>query len=141
MKGISPIISIIILLLITVSLAASAWTYISGYWGGLVSTGVEVSSTICSSGTSVRIYVHNIGTSNMNMISSMDIDRIQGSSTLVFNKSTLTYDPVDGTVGPGETGKIVDVNCTEPGVQQRCAYDIVHSPTGRLYQAYTTCYG
>ncbi len=134
MKGISPIISIIILLLITVSLAASAWMYISGYWSGLIATGVEITSTICSGGTTAVIYVHNIGTTNINLTNGLDIERADGGRT-----PSYTYDPE--VVGPGETGKVKDTNCTVSGIQQRCAYDVVHVPSGRLYQAYTTCYG
>lgn len=134
MKGISPIISIIILLLITVSLAASAWMYISGYWSGLTATGVEITSTLCSGGTTAVIYVHNIGTANTNLTNGLDIERTDGGRT-----PSYTYDPE--LIGPGETGKVKDTNCTVSGIQQRCSYDVVHVPSGRLYQAYTTCYG
>ena len=135
MKGISPIISIIILLLITVSLAASAWMYISGYWSGLTATGVEITSTICSGGTTAVIYVRNIGTTNINLTNGLDIERVDNAG----RTPSYTYDPE--IIGPGETGKIKDTNCTASGIQQRCSYDVVHVPSGRLYQAYTTCYG
>jgi flagellin-like protein len=35
-KGITPIIAIIVLLLITVALAGATWTYLSAYWVGIV---------------------------------------------------------------------------------------------------------
>lgn len=133
-RGISPVISIIIVLLITVSLAAAAWTYISGYWGGLVASGIEISSTVCRGGVNATIYIHNMGTSDLNLQNGLDVERTDCPGCEV-----LVYDPA--TIPAGETGKIIDTNCTQSGVQQRCSYDILQVSSGRLYQTYTTCYG
>jgi flagellin-like protein len=140
MKGITPIISIIILLLITVGIAAGAWTFISGYWGGLVGSAMEITSTICKGGTNATIYVHNMGTSNLNIQNGqgLDIERTQGSGTYAME---LVYEPANGILEPGGTGKITDINCTESGVQQRCAYEIVELSSGRLHPTFTTCSG
>ncbi|MEE9323360.1 MAG: archaellin/type IV pilin N-terminal domain-containing protein [Candidatus Aenigmarchaeota archaeon] len=137
MKGITPIISIIILLLIAVSIAAAAWTYISGYWGGLVSSGMEITSTVCRDGTDTIIYVHNLGTERLNVTdgAGVDIDRTDGGTAV------YVYDPADGLVEAGDTGQIKDTACSSTGVKNRCAYDILHLPSGRLHQTYVTCYG
>ena len=137
MKGITPIISIIILLLITVSIAAAAWTYISGYWSSLVSSGVEITSTVCTGGTAAVIYIHNIGTERLNIThgAGLDIDRTDGGVAF------YEYDPLDGIVEPGDTGKVKDTSCTTIGVKNRCAYNVLHLPSGRLHQTYVTCYG
>lgn len=60
-KGITPIIAIIILLLIVVAIAGSAYTYIMGYYSGLTAKTVELTSVTCTAGT-VTMIVHNIGT-------------------------------------------------------------------------------
>jgi flagellin-like protein len=137
MKGISPIISIIVVLLITVSLAAAAWTYIAGYWGGLVATGVELTSTICQQGTTAAIYVHKIGTDRMNIShgQGLSITRTDGGTAV------YSYEPIDGVLDAGVTGKIKDTACTTAGTQKRCSYDIVETRSGRLHQTYTTCSG
>lgn len=136
MKGITPIISIIILLLIAVSISAAAWTYISGYWSGLIGSAIEITSSICSSdGTTAVVYIHNIGTNRLNILNGLEIDRTDGGTAV------LEYDPADGIVEAGNTGKVKDTNCTQIGIQNRCMYDIVHGPSGRLYQTYMTCPG
>jgi archaellum component FlaG (FlaF/FlaG flagellin family) len=121
-------------LLITVSLAAAAWTYISGYWGGLVGSAIEVTSVICQGGVNATIYIHNIGTQRLNM-NDLDITRTDGGGT-----ASYVFDPSSGMLDPGKTGKIKDITCTTAGSQQRCSYDIVDR-AGRLHQPYTTCTG
>lgn len=123
------------MLLITVSLAAAAWTYISGYWGGLVGSAMEVTSVICQGGVNATVYVHNIGTQKLNM-NDLDITRTFGGATPM----NIVLDPSDGMLDPGATGKIKDTGCTTPTNQQRCAYDIVDR-AGHLHQPYTTCTG
>ena len=138
MKGISPVISIIIVLLITISLAAAAWTYISGYWGSLVGSNIEITAANCQGGVNATIYIHNIGTNRIDLKNNLDVTRTDGGSpSLVYNNGTE-----GGTlVEPGGTGKIIDTACTTIGVQKRCAYDILHLPSGRLYQTFVTCSG
>lgn len=60
MKGITPIISIIVLLLITVSLAGVAYIFLSGYMGGLTGRAIQVTGT-CLGGGSAFITVTNLG--------------------------------------------------------------------------------
>lgn len=67
-KGITPIISIIILLLITIGLAASAYTFMSGYFGTMTGTSIQVSG-VCVGGTNdyALITVTNIGTASIDL--------------------------------------------------------------------------
>jgi len=64
-KGITPIISTIVLLLITVALAGAAWVYIGGFMG----TYTEKSFTIptggayCDNAGTIHVRVVNTGTS------------------------------------------------------------------------------
>jgi flagellin-like protein len=65
MKGITPIIAIIILLLITVAIAGAGYSYISMYTGGLINQQVEVTAATCSN-TQAKIILKNIGASAVN---------------------------------------------------------------------------
>jgi flagellin-like protein len=59
-KGITPIISIIVLLLITVSLAGAAYIFLSGYILGPTGRAVQASG-MCLGGTTAYITVTNMG--------------------------------------------------------------------------------
>ncbi|UCD02615.1 MAG: hypothetical protein JSV63_02365 [Candidatus Aenigmatarchaeota archaeon] len=67
MKGITPVIAIIILLLITVSLAGMGWTYISQYAGGLTAYQIDIVDSFCIGSGEVRIIVKNIGTGGIDV--------------------------------------------------------------------------
>ena len=60
-KGITPIFSIIILLLITVSLVGATWMFISSYFSGLTGQRVSVVDSDCF-GNLATLYVRNTGT-------------------------------------------------------------------------------
>ncbi len=60
-KGITPIIAIIILLLITIGLAATAWTYLSGFMAGYTKSLTLVDS-YCTGGTTSNVILRNTGT-------------------------------------------------------------------------------
>lgn len=57
MKAITPIIAIITIILIVVSLAGAAWSFFSGYWGGLTAKNIEILDTFKN-----RVTIKNIGT-------------------------------------------------------------------------------
>jgi flagellin-like protein len=61
-KGVTPIIAIIVLLLITVALAGATWTYLSAYWTGIVGKNVQVMDAYCISGNTGVILIRNTGT-------------------------------------------------------------------------------
>ncbi len=69
-KGITPIISIIVLLLITVALAGVAWVYLSGYLTTQISESFNIvpGSPTCvdNAGTNeISVVVQNTGTSSL----------------------------------------------------------------------------
>jgi flagellin-like protein len=64
-KGITPIIAIIVLLLITVALAGATWTYLSSYWGGLVSQNIQIMDSYCVGGDEGIFLLRNTGTSDV----------------------------------------------------------------------------
>jgi len=93
-KGISPIISVIILLLIVVAIAGSAYTYIVGYYAGLTAKVIELTSSTCSAGD-IRLIVHNMGT-----------DKITASPA----DWTTSGEVIQGS----PLGAIADANITKP---------------------------
>jgi len=76
-KGITPIIAIIVLLLITVALAGAAWTYLNTYMSGLTGQSVEVRDYFCTNHDTATIIIANTGTQS---ISSDDITIIDTST-------------------------------------------------------------
>jgi len=65
-KGITPIIAVIILLLITVALAGLAWTFLSGYFSGMTAQNIQIVDYSCSGGTT-RVIIRNAGTQSIDM--------------------------------------------------------------------------
>lgn len=94
-KGITPVIAIIVLLLITVALAGATWTYLSAYWEGIVGKNVQVMDSYCVAGNNGIILVRNtgtqmIGTGDMTVINTTDGNPPKGGSWLDLNGSTIT---------------------------------------------------
>ena len=66
MKGIIPTIAIIVLLMMTVSMAGFAWLYINGYMSGMISKTIEITGATCS-GNTATVIVKNVGRSPINI--------------------------------------------------------------------------
>ncbi len=64
-KAISPIISIIILLLITIAIASTGYSYLLTYWTSLTNKQIQVLDASCYSGSQGKIIVRNIGTNSI----------------------------------------------------------------------------
>lgn len=75
-KGITPVIAIIVLLLITVALAGATWTYLSSYWDTLVGRNAQVMDSYCVAGDTGVVLVRNTGTK---MISTSEMTVINTS--------------------------------------------------------------
>jgi len=94
-KGITPVIAIIVLLLITVALAGATWTYLSSYWEGIVGKNVQVMDSYCIAGNTGVVLVRNtgtrmIGTSEMTVINTSDGNPPTGGVWLDLNGSAIT---------------------------------------------------
>jgi len=95
MKGITPIISTIVLLLITVALAGAAWMYLSGFMGTYTEKGITASVRSASClGSTFRVRVTNIGTAAIkdSDLKFQVVDSIAG--TTVAGCTTATVDPL-----------------------------------------------
>jgi hypothetical protein len=67
MRGITPIISIIILLLIAVAIAGAGYAYLTSYYSGLTSSVLELTSVSCT-GEGASIFLKNIGQSPITLL-------------------------------------------------------------------------
>jgi len=79
MKAISPVISIIVLLLIVVTLAGAAWIFLSGYWTSTTGMQIEVVDSFCIGTDQSKIVIKNIGTDTISTGAIMIMDAISGT--------------------------------------------------------------
>jgi len=119
LKGVSEVIAMVMMLVITLALAGTAYVFISGAFTRQTQ-GIEVVDSYCSGGT-VRITIRNIGTST---ISRIDWERISPGS----NSSYIT------NLAVGDKASFED-NC-EPG--KTCVYRIIPN-IGRVVPVVVQC--
>ncbi len=100
MKGITPIISIIILLLITIAMAATAYSYLSGYLFGQIggSFSIPTGGAFCSGGT-ITVIVRNDAQDSNLTASELTIVEIDGATVDTAGFVELA---------PGQSGKLID---------------------------------
>jgi flagellin-like protein len=80
-KGITPVIAIIVLLLITVALAGMAWNYLQAYWTHILGKNMQVMDSYCIAGNEGVIILRNTGTKEINVIPGVgDVTVINTSS-------------------------------------------------------------
>ncbi len=94
MKGITPIISIIVLLLITVSLAGAAYVFLGGYMQGLTGQALALSG-VCQGGNTARITVANMGTSAIDLGACTGVEAIDGEETTCGDITVVSLDGHD----------------------------------------------
>ncbi len=101
MKGVSAIIATILLLMITIALAGTAYIYMSGMLTGRTSKTISLLDASCSGGTSsiITIVISNDGTSS--------ITETAGSGDL-----KIFVDNIDDTVDFDENGVAADTTYT-----------------------------
>lgn len=125
MKGITPIISIIMLLLITIGLSAAAWTYMSNYMTGMTQGVVEVSNPGCVNGMHAVFFVKNMGT---DVLPTNNIIVINETDMTAYGSGSLTWEDQTGssTIDKIEVGQVARLqvdNCAgaEPAT---CRYRV-----------------
>jgi flagellin-like protein len=134
-KGITPIIAIIILLLITISLAAAAWTFLTGYFTGLTGNVIDISTQTCIGGDTAMGIVKNIGSAGIIIGDITVIDKADGNSatpvwTSVDGATTLT--PTD-VISPGGNARM------EIGSLSAGRYNYAVIVAGREYTFQVLC--
>lgn len=148
MKGISTVIATILMLMITIGLAGTAYLFISGAFQQQTQ-GLEVVDAFCSGGTSARITMRNVGTSDISFdaddctvaansatCGSIRITRTSGLGTFAAKGSTAA----DAVIEPGTTATLISDGCTTTGNPSTCVYRIT-PPSGRSIVATVSCTG
>lgn len=123
MKGISPIIATILMLMITIALAGTAYLYISGAFERQIQ-GIELVDSYCTGGT-VSFVIRNLGTT--------PITTLTCSQTAPAG-DTCSFSGVN--IAPGGTQTLTDT-CSGSGGRS-CVYRIT-PPVGRSIQATVFC--
>ena len=130
MKGISTVIATILMLMITIALAGTAYLYISGAFTQQIQ-GLELVDSFCI-GTSVTLSLRNVGTDT---ISSFSCTQTAPSGD-AGAPCTSTASPQSVTIQPGQTANLVDIcSGTTP---RSCVYRLI-PPSGRSVVATASC--
>jgi flagellin-like protein len=153
MKGITPIISIIVLLLITVSLAGAAYVFLGGYMTGLTGKSIQVSNPgACAGGTSAVITVTNLGSLPI----TLGACTISGSTATcgditVIRQDTGTIDAAAtfsaATIDPYQPGSLSSATFTDPGCHTLgnpadvCRYAFSVAGQSAISESQVTCSG
>ena len=150
MKGISTVIATILMLMITIGLAGTAYLYISGAFTQQTQ-GIELVDEFCSGGTSAVITFKNSGTNTIGYLSGACADDTTPGVTTcgsigVRRTSPTTAFPAGQPTGdlataePGVLRTLTDTSCTTAGNPRTCVYRLT-SPSGRSVVATVGCTG
>lgn len=109
-KGITPIIAIIILLLITIALAGSAWVYLTGYVNVFITSSFDVLPGSFCRQNQATILVRNIGSSSINTVSDK-LDQINeygvdGNTVVLYHLNDITGDTAVDEAGGDNSGTV-----------------------------------
>jgi len=119
-KGITPVISIIILLLIAIALAGAAWTFMGGLAGSFMKGSLMVVDARCQGITNAIIVLRNIGTQTISLGGdTCKNDQIDGTTKkcgrLIISRidggSMSRADLDKGKLDPGEEVTFIDEGC------------------------------
>jgi len=150
MKGISGVIAVILMLMITMALAGSAYLFISGAFSRQTQ-GIELVDAFCVGGLEARILFRNAETNDITFVGSggtflgctpttgspatcgsISVNRLSGGGTASFGGDRTP-------VAPGTTATLRDTGCTTAGTTRTCIYRITSS--GRAVEASVPCTG
>ncbi len=94
MKGISAVIATILLLMITIAIASTAYMYVTGMIGGKTAKSIAVQHAACDSNRDISIVVKNTGTGSIvNSAGSGDL------KILINNGDNTTHFDLNGVGG------------------------------------------
>jgi flagellin-like protein len=141
MKGITPIIAILVLLLITVALTSMTYQYLMSYMESLIGQNIEVVNTYCYGGTDFVAMVRNIGTKDIPLSKvNVQVETLPaGASPGWLDMTGTDLDPATGTIPVGQIVqykiKCPTGTCTPPS---RYSVSFI-SPSGRVMDASLSC--
>lgn len=144
-KGITPIIAIVILLLITIAIAGVAYTFITGVVTNTAGKTVQVTGVSCSAAGSIVIYFQNVGTDAVSVpdANNGDVQVKNGvcvtgtcASSLPGTAVTFAGDVSDSVAGGSSASVTVPCDITGAG-PSTCKYDFLVA--GRPAPVQTQC--
>jgi len=104
-KGITPIIAVIILLLITMALAVTAWMFLSGFLGTLTSKSFTMLDSVgCATGGVITVYI-TPNTENIDPQEDVGMCLLAGADC--SSMGTVDYAP--GIIQPQNPGKLLTI--------------------------------
>jgi flagellin-like protein len=152
MKGITPIISIIVLLLITISLAGAAYVFLGGVMTANIGRVVQASG-MCVAGTEAFLTVTNMGTMAIDL-GTCDTNPVSGQSAscgdLVVVRTDggsmagATFD--SNTIPASEVNRVFratfrDPGCTTAGNPNTCKYAFTRAGETQPVEVTVSCSG
>ena len=116
-KGITPIISIIILLLITVALAGAAWSFLQGFLYPQIQKAFTVSpgAAYCTQQKTIKVFVINTGYQSQILTPNdwviLEVDGNSGPKCVQNATNYNTCGLMNNNLSTGETKLIVNWSC------------------------------
>ena len=149
MKGISTVIATILMLMITIGLAGTAYLYISGAFTQQLQ-GLELVDEFCQGGATAVLTFKNAGTNVISYVSgacsdtgvatancgSIGVRRTSPSSDFGVGQPTGNA----ATADPGVLVTLTDTGCTTAGTPRTCVYRLT-PPGGRSVVSSVGCTG
>jgi flagellin-like protein len=124
MKGVSTVIATVLMLVITIALAAMAYGVISGWFTGSTQ-GIEVADSYCTTGT-VTLVVKNFGSAAITSVQCLQTSP---------SGDTCSLTPGSFTIQPGQTQTFTET-CSTGG--KSCIYRLT-PPLGKTIEATVYC--
>ncbi|MEK6909844.1 MAG: archaellin/type IV pilin N-terminal domain-containing protein [Candidatus Aenigmatarchaeota archaeon] len=148
MRGISTVIATILMLMITIGLAGTAYLYISGAFTQQTQ-GIDLVDAFCTGGIIANVSFRNLGTTDISFANG-DCTPSTGSPTScgsigvtrTSGGGTASIDGIneDTTIEPGTAASFGDSGCATSGNPITCIYRIT-PPSGRSVVATVSCTG
>jgi len=140
MKGISAVIATILMLVITIALAGTAYLYISGIFT-VQTQAIEVSDSFCDASGNVSMSIRNDGTNPVSSISCLRTNPSPNACNASFQYTALNFtctgcSPYTLPPGQSNTWPFAD-SCPGTGARS-CQYRLTPS-SGRTITTQVTC--
>jgi hypothetical protein len=152
MKGVTPIVSIIVLLLVTISVSGVAYVYLGTTMTGLTGHSIQASG-VCAGNTEAIITVTNMGSLPVNLTGCTAPGSVTGASQECSDITVARTDPGGSMNGYFSTDTIAasqgdqfyraifrDTNCTQVGYKL-CSYDFTLPGGSSAMAVSVTCRG
>ncbi len=126
-KGITPIIAIIILLLITIALAGAAWSYLQGFLLSQIAKSFVIPSggAYCTNGV-IKVYVLNTGHDSVLTENDFILAEVDGNDATTGLQSA--------TIDQGQAKLIFEWDCKGPDGIADTSDDVCNSPVRGYHQ-------